>query len=165
MVKNNISKEIFRFILIALIIATLIFIFSNSLKSKEVSSLDSQKVGGIVSLIFPPDTPLGAFIAENIRKIAHFLEFGLLGFFTALYVSFYTRRRLLFGFMSLSFGLFAGLVDESLQYISLRGPSILDVWIDFGGFSAFALATYLLLTLIAFLVYRGEIKREEKNNG
>ena len=164
--KNGISKAaIPRILLILLIIATLIFIFSNSLKNREDSSADSDTVGGIVALIFPPDTPLGAFVAENLRSIAHFAEFALLGMECAFYVAFFTRRRLRNALLSPFIGLATGFIDESLQYLSDRAPEISDVWIDLGGFVLLSALTYLVLTVAAYVKYIVDEKRKGEEHG
>ncbi len=149
MEKRSVSaKEICRYLLIILIVATLVFIFTNSLKSKEESIEDSAAVGGILSTIFPPDTDFGAFIAQYLRKIAHFTEYGLLGVEVALYVCIFTKRRVRCGLIFSATPLFVGFIDESLQYISDRGPAISDVWIDIGGFTLFSLLAYASFMLV-----------------
>ena len=156
--KDLAVKTVFRYILIILIIATLVFIFSNSLKSQEESSEDSAMVGGFLESVFPPDTELGEFVQDNVRKIAHFTEFALLGGLVALYVVFYVKRRRLFLPLSFGFGFLMGFIDESLQYFSSRGPSIMDVWIDFFGFLSVAAAVYLVALVVTLIIMkrRGE---------
>ena len=159
--KSGINRGlILRIILVLLIIATLIFIFSNSLKNQEASSEDSDAVGGIIAEILPPDTPPGAFVQDNLRSIAHFTEFALLGIECALYVAFFTKRRLRNALISPIFGLVVGFVDESLQYLSDRAPEISDVWIDLGGFVLLSVITYLVLTVLAYIKYRMDEKRK-----
>ena len=83
--------------LIAVILAflTVIFIFSHSLMSPEVSSSESNAVSDVVTDVvvgvIGNETPTQIeksekatrFIDENIRKIAHFVEFAVLGVETA----------------------------------------------------------------------------------
>lgn len=156
-------KKIFLYILIAAIVLTVLFIFSNSLKPKDQSLEDSNAVGGIISSIFPPDSDIGKFILEYIRKIAHFTEYGLLGIEMALLVIFYFKKRIRAGLISLNLSLVVAFIDESLQYISERGPSISDVWIDVGGFMFFSLIVYAIAFsahLIARLISRKDTKLE-----
>lgn len=162
------SKEICRLLLIFLIVATLIFIFVNSLKSKEQSAEDSAAVSGILSTIFPPETDFGAFVAEYIRKIAHFTEYGLLGIEVAIYVCYYSKKRLMSALRFSTLPFFVGFIDETLQYISDRGPAISDVWIDIGGFTLFSLITYAAFAFICWLskkICAFLKKREEAENG
>lgn len=156
-------KKIFLYILIAAIVLTVLFIFSNSLKPKDQSLEDSNAVGGIISSIFPPDSDIGKFILEYIRKIAHFTEYGLLGIEMALLVIFYFKKRIRAGLISLNLSLVVAFIDESLQYISERGPAISDVWIDVGGFMFFSLIVYAIAFsahLIARLISRKDTKLE-----
>ena len=164
---NNVSKirAISRIILLMLIAATVVFIFANSLKSKEQSAEDSSAVSGFIATIFPPDTDLGAFIKEYIRKIAHFTEYGMLGIEIAIYVCLYTEKKYKWAGGSVLLALCIGFIDESLQYISERGPEVSDIWVDVGGFATFSLLAYG--TAYAIYLVSGFIKkiRLEKNNG
>ncbi len=68
-----------------------------------------------------------------LRKLAHFSEFGLLGLLTC------ARYRLNAGTVPgwlLGFGLMVACVDETIQIFTPgRASSLVDVWIDFGGFA------------------------------
>lgn len=143
------AKKIFFWVLIIAIVLTVVFIFSNSLKPKDQSLEDSNMVGGFISSLFPPESDIGKFILEYIRKIAHFTEYGLLGIEAALFIIFFFKKRIATALLSFNFSLVVAVIDESLQYLSDRGPSISDVWIDVGGFAFFTLLTYG----IAFAVY------------
>ena len=156
------QSNIARIFLILLIIATLVFIFSNSLKNQEESSADSAAVGSIIAAIFPPDTPLGAFARENLRSIAHFAEFALLGAECAFYVAFFTKKRLRNALLSPFIGLAVGFIDESLQYLSDRAPEIADVWLDLGGFVSFSVLTYIVLTVAAYVKYRVDENKQRR---
>ncbi len=138
------AKTVFRYILIASMLATLSFIFINSMLSPEVSSEESGAVAEIIAAVFPPTTSLGAFLAEYTRKIAHFIEYGVLGAELALYVSIYladSRRWIALSFIG---GFFTAFIDETVQIFSGRGPSITDVWIDMAGFVTFSAIVYLV---------------------
>lgn len=160
---SHTAKVVAKWVLIALILATLVFIFTNSLKSPEQSLEDSNAVGGILSTIFPPDTDLGAFIEEYVRKIAHFTEYGLLGIEVALYVCFYTKRRVRCALVASASSFFVGFIDETLQYISGRGPAISDVWVDVGGFVLFSLIVYGAFALVH--IVGGKLIPLMKKNG
>lgn len=165
MTREKITR-IFLYVLIVAIALTIIFIFSNSLKPKDQSLEDSNAVGGIISSLFPPDSDIGKFILEYIRKIAHFTEYGLLGIEVAILVVFYFRKRISVALISLNLSLIVAFIDESLQYISERGPSISDVWIDIGGFAFFSLLTYgiaFVVYLIARKIGRKSSKTETQN--
>ena len=134
------------------ILATLVFIFVNSALPPDKSGEQSDRVSEIISGIIPPDTDVGNFVITNIRKIAHFTEYGLLGVLVSLYVLIYTKNRVAWGFGSLMFALLVAFTDESIQIMSGRGPSIIDIWIDIGGFTTYALLTYGSAVAIYYLV-------------
>ena len=141
-----------QFVLILLIMATLAHAFYQSslppVKSAEVSS----KVGEIIEEIIPPETKPGEFVQKNIRKLAHFTEFFVLGLFSALYVVIYYRRGA--GFSSLlPFGMISALLDETVQIFSKRGPSVKDIWIDVLGYSSAAILI-IFVFLTALIVKR-----------
>jgi len=138
----NLKKKIGKISLLFLIALTLLFIFIQSALPPETSSAESDAVGDIVEEIIPSDTPTGSYIQVNLRKIAHFVEFALLGVLVALYVSFFMKKA---AFIALSYpaALIAAFIDESIQMFSRRGPSVFDVWIDFSGFFVFATLVYV----------------------
>lgn len=146
-------KMYIRLILLALMLVTVVYIFSNSARSQEESTEQSDTVKEIVDEVIPDAVPAKPDIIENIRKLAHFTEFGLLGVEVALYVIIFERRRLALA-LPLSFALpFAvGFLDESIQVLSSRGPSITDVWIDVGGFASFAATVYALFGIAVGVV-------------
>ena len=159
------ARAVVRGVLIALMAATLVFIFSNSLKSPAQSSADSSAVSGFLATLFPPDTAFGEFIKSNIRKIAHFLEYGLLGTEVAIYVCLYTKNKYKCAGCSVPLAVCIGFIDETLQYISNRGPAVSDIWVDVGGFTAFSLLTYGAVC-VAYLLPKAVKKiHMEKNNG
>ena len=146
-------KKAGKFILLFLTVACLAFIFSNSLQSSTRSSAQSGRVVQFVSDLYEaltgkllhPDR-----ITYAIRKLAHFLEFALLGFLgTSSLASFFGRVRgrahvLLF------WGLAVAVTDEFIQRFSRgRSPQVSDITLDFCGFLlGFALA-WLISALLA----------------
>lgn len=139
--------------LIILIVLTLLFIFSQSMLSKEESSKESNAVGGIIAEILPPGTPVGDYVQSNLRKIAHFAEFFLLGSEVAVFVYFFVKRKpyTLFAYL---FALVVALLDETVQIFSERGPAISDVWIDFFGFATAFTLLFVLPAVISFLIFK-----------
>ena len=157
--KPIIEKAVLIILLVSVLI-TIIFIFSNSLKSPEESTKDSDLVGDIIATIIPPETDLGKLVLEYIRKIAHFSEYGLLGIEIALIIALYLKRWWRFALISLPSAITLAVIDESLQYISKRGPEISDVWIDFGGFAFFSLITYAAVILARVIIKHIKMKSE-----
>ena len=134
-------KNVLKLILIILILATLSFIFVQSMIPREESGKQSDAVGDIVADIVPPETKPGAFLQINIRKVAHFIEFALLGAEVSLYVLLFMRRGI-FVYLSLLIAPLPALVDETVQIYSGRGPSMKDVMIDSAGFLSAAVIFY-----------------------
>lgn len=137
---KNLSKvqKMAGIILAACIVLTLVIIFGNSLKSQEESGNQSQKVVDIVKPILDSDNSIPEDIFELvIRKTGHVLEFMLLAIETMLLYISLTKKLPSFSHIPsiILFIISSALADETVQIISERGSSTVDVWIDtFGGF-------------------------------
>lgn len=150
-------------VLIVAIALTLVFIFSNSAKNQTDSSEQSDSFKEKVEKIIPADTPLGSAILDNIRKIAHFTEYGLLGIELSLLILVLSEERKNIykaAPISLCAAFFTAFFDETVQIFSKRGPAIGDVWIDVGGFFTYALLTYGAFAL--FLLIKKAAKKIRK---
>lgn len=128
---------------------TTVFIFKNSLQIAEVSSAHSHesmetinKLLGVLGI-----GPLSEYI---VRKLAHFSEFALLGFWFMLCLRVYTRRFVRHVSWPLFFGLLVANIDETIQlYVPGRSSSVRDVIIDFVG-----VLTGLFIALLLLLFVR-----------
>ncbi|MCM1462587.1 MAG: VanZ family protein [Bacteroides sp.] len=134
-----------RTILFLLLIASVLgFIWVNSMLPMSVSGgfsaifskilIKLAKLPLFAELLGHVDPTRLAKLADlAVRKIAHATEFGVLGIALA---AFY-RRRLRSKLPLLAFaGLFAAAVDETIQLFSAgRTSQLVDVWIDFAGFT------------------------------
>lgn len=123
--------------LAALILVTLAFIWGNSLLSREQSQAESDFVARYVRpmlrALLGPFAEQGAIDAIDIRKMAHFVEFYVLGIELAM-----LRRALraacrLPAWLPALLPLAVAGMDELLQHVSMRGPSLTDVAIDWAG--------------------------------
>ncbi len=142
------------------LIATIAFIFNNSMQVATVSSDASGRVVEVVQEVL--ETVGAKSLAEQItdhlvRKIAHLAEYALVGFWLMLCLRVYTRRFV----RHISWPLFAGLliavVDETIQlFTDGRSASITDIWIDFTGVTLGLIAAFLLLCLwrMAVILYK-----------
>ena len=139
-------KARLRLLLRLILIATLCFIWSNSLVGKEGSASLSRTVTAWLNGIGIPVTEL------FVRKSAHFCEFGLLGY--ELMLLFWLRSGV--RFQNLCNAAFAALLsavtDETIQSFSGRGSQVLDVVLDFSG----ALTGILLVSLIMIIAWRNQ---------
>ena len=140
MTKNQ--KARLRLLLRLVLIATLCFIWSNSMVGKEGSASLSRTVTAWLNGIGIPVTE------HFVRKSAHFCEFGLLG--CELMLLFWLRSGV--RFQNLCNAAFAALLsavtDETIQIFSGRGSQVLDVVLDFSG----ALTGILLVSLLIQLM-------------
>ncbi len=163
MKRQNVFK-VLRILHILLIVATVLFIFIQSMKSPEDSKEESDKVGDIIEEIIPPDEPAGEFIQINLRKIAHFTQFFILGVEVAAYVLIFMRRTR-WGLLTYPLALFTAFFDESIQIFSGRGPAIFDVWIDFFGYCASSLLIFSGYSLVCLALRYFRNRREVRTNG
>ena len=141
---------IIRLILLLLIVATVSFIFIQSTYPPEESGEKSDAVGDILAEIIPPDTPVGGYVQDNVRKLAHFVEFSLLGIFVSLYV-YMSYRKIPVVIATYFSGLLVALIDETIQIFSMRGANVADVWLDFLGYTVGTVIIYTVCSIYSFI--------------
>lgn len=109
----------------------ILFIWGHSLLPRDLSSQESGFLLELLTLLF------GSWRISHhvLRKVAHFVEYFLLG--TALRLS-GARPSLL---RTLNGGLLVAFMDETLQIFSGRGSSVADIWLDLSGVLVGALLT------------------------
>lgn len=136
---------LFRIIFTGCLLYSVAFIFQNSLEIAEVSGQRSEEIRQIVNQILGT-VGIGPFSLHFIRKLAHFTEFMMMGFWFMLCLRVYTRHFIKHISWPLLFGLGTAVTDETIQmFVSGRGSSVKDVWIDFGGFIAGLFVALLIL--------------------
>ena len=116
------------------LLATVIFIWSNSAKDAAASTLQSDGVGEWMRRFFDVEKQPFRFLYENRRKIAHFAEFFLLGTESALLFLLNLRKN---GY-AISFAVLlcavVAVVDEGIQYfVPGRVCAFSDVCLDLCG--------------------------------
>ncbi len=130
------QQKTYSFILTALMLATMAFIWYNSLQNRDQSSQKSQ---ALLEIIVPVLDKMSIELKDPtddlwLRKAAHLFEFALLGGEMALFLR--TRRRVVA--QGICNGLFAGLLaavsDETVQIFSGRYSCVSDVLLDYSGF-------------------------------
>lgn len=149
-IKDLNFKKIAEILLILLIISTLAFIFIQSTLPPEKSEQQSGAVGEIIEEIIPPETEAGDYVQKNLRKIAHFVEFFILGAEIAVYIILFIPK-IRIALVTFPSALILAFFDESIQILSKRGPAISDVWIDFFGFLASSALIYLVFSIIVII--------------
>lgn len=139
---------LFRVLFTFCLLATVLFIFSNSADLGEVSG---GKSAAVTELVNKAMERLGfgyRFTEHRIRKLAHFSEYMLLGFWLMLTLRVYTHRIVSFVAWPLLGGLLTAVGDEFYQtFIPGRAGQVSDVVIDFAGVSAGLLAGLFALLL------------------
>lgn len=153
---SRIRKRL-NWLLTALIILTLAFIWLNSL----VPRAESQELSrGLLAQICEVLNDIGIFIdPENdhwLRKLAHFCEFALLGCELCLLMYLNGHVRVQGGVNCAFLGLSAAVTDESLQLISGRGSQVQDILLDFSG--------YITGLFLCALLCKGIKARRKKHN-
>lgn len=136
---------------LCVLIAWTAFIFSNSLTVAAESTDASQGVVDVIEALVQKFVTDFQISGHLVRKLAHFIEFFILSWiFILSYYIFVTDFKYHIC-LSLFFGLFVSLVDETLQLFSNgRASMIKDVWLDF-----FAVITSVLLfSLINYIINR-----------
>lgn len=129
----------------ALIGATLLFIWGHSLSPAAQSQAESDTVKRLLSLVLG-DGAVTAFLLKNIRKVAHFCEFALLGGELAL-----ARRTFRLPQVWL-YGLGVAAMDETLQFFAPgRAPMVQDVLLDYGGYLCGFGLVALLVAAICYI--------------
>ena len=146
-------------ILMALIVCTIAFIWSNSLQNPDESMRRSDVAEKVIRPIVLA-LPVKQWHSEDMvtfitRKLGHFTEYFLLGAeLMLLALLLRPALRLRWTWLLLFAGAIAAL-DESLQLTSGRGAAVSDVLLDVFG----ALAGLMMTALAAGLYAKGKQKR------
>lgn len=147
------KAKILRIILLVIVVLTLAFIFSNSIKTRDDSSEQSSRFRMLVQPFFELFLGKGNVTDHFIRKFAHFSEFALLG----LELSLLFKR---FGLLPFFAMLVTALTDETIQIFSGRGSMVSDVWLDYAG----AVTGFAIGIGVIYLIRRIISLRAEKRN-
>lgn len=130
--------------------ATALFIFSNSADLGAVSGGKSAAVTEFLNSVLAHGGFGFRFTEHRVRKLAHFGEYTLLGFWLMLALRVYTRRIVSFIAWPLFLGLLTAVLDEFLQLmVPGRSGQVSDIVIDFGGLLAGLLAGLCALLIAA----------------
>ncbi len=123
---------------------TTAFIWGQSLLTRDLSSLQSESVKGLLGNVLG-EWIYETFIYHHIRKVAHFAEYALPGIeWTALQRA--SHRNIPLWIVCLA-GPVTAICDELLQFISARAPMMTDVLLDCGGYAIGCLVMWGLYIL------------------
>lgn len=142
------TRSVLTVILSVLLVLTLLFIWSNSMKSIPQSRGDSDSVLHWIEPFLEFFVGMGNVTSNLVRKLAHFVEFGALGVELALLLAVRNRLALQPLINCLFLSLLAALTDETIQIFYDRGSQVQDVLLDFSGACCGLLGTALLLLLL-----------------
>jgi VanZ family protein len=172
--KAKILRIILRIVLPILCIATLAFIFSNSLRSGNASSAQSGSIVNAVQKIvgvFAPNSWLATATGEAkdkihavIRTLAHFSEFALLGaLFIWCYFSYTSEKRWLY--LPVCTFLLVPVTDEFLQTLTAtRAGEMADIAVDMlGGVCGMLFATVTIAIGVGICLHKKSKKTKNKN--
>lgn len=137
------------------LIVTLIFIWGQSVIPKSFSQVESDAILSVITPFYNIDignvnSDKYWLFSDIIRKLAHVIEYMILGTEMRLYSFFWITIKkcegspnstcitspagwgssMLFLMLVALIGMLIALMDETLQIFSNRGSMILDVWID-----------------------------------
>lgn len=131
-------------VLLCLIAAITLVIWAQSLLPANQSLDQSDAVGSWLAALLG-DGPVGRFLVDNIRAVAHFVEFGALGLAWGIFAHVRLPRP---GSWPLIPGVVTAAVDELLQLGSVgRAAQLTDVLLDSAGYIAGWLAVVLVVQL------------------
>ena len=143
------KRKTFVWIIAVVIALTVGFIWVHSCFPPDLSEEESGMATNIVQVVFDKIFGEGKIYIDElvIRKIAHFTEFFALGTEFALLIIALKKESYKSYLTLLPIGLFVGAVDETIQIFSDRGAALIDVLLDFFGYSV-AIAFFLLILFI-----------------
>ena len=140
----------------ALSLLTTMFIWGNSLKSIPESSAQSSAVADKIQGVVDPQQKVEPSIFHNlIRKLAHVIEFFILGLFVggfAICLGYELDKRLIS--LPMLIVLLIAVGDEWIQVYAGRGSLVTDVLIDFSG----ALAGLLMTAIVHQVILKFKTK-------
>jgi len=122
-------------IFLVLTLISLWQIFGNSLQDSKTSNNRSETiVENVKPIIDPEDKVPDSVLNKIIRKLAHGIEFAILGFSVCgLYITLIKRNRMSGISTLLLFLMSTAVIDEFIQSFTGRTSSVKDVLIDFAG--------------------------------
>lgn len=130
-----------------LLLGCVFLIFGNSLLGPYESGLRSQAVADFIADFLGrrlgPNHAVVRFAVRNVRKIAHAVEFSLLGVVAALMLVILRRTTGHMVLHAVLLVLGVAVADESIQIFTGRGAQVQDILLDF--FAGIAGLTLLLL--------------------
>lgn len=134
---------------VGLLVLSIVFIFINSFQDVDASN---QRSLALLEIINDYLSDLGIKNLSNIviRKIAHYMEFFVLGVVSCVAIRmFVSKQKRIWVLIPLGIGLVVAITDEMFQFVSAgRTPRVLDVVIDFSGVLSAVLIYYVIIVVV-----------------
>jgi len=156
-----------KMILIPLIILIICFIWSNSLQNPSESYHRSDAfltyADRILSAVLGSSHRFLIFFRSHVRKIAHFIEYGMLGTAIGATMILFEKLKIRHFYYALSAAVIAAVIDEYIQIYTYRGSSVKDVIIDFTGYSTGIVFTMFMAMIIKLirLIFKQKNKKDD----
>lgn len=168
-------RKAIKILMIFSIILTIAVIFYNSTVPPKESVKQSNAMGQHMAQVIPPKDDgaasgssgsssnsgsaankdvsfdFGKFVQENIRNIAHFMEYGLLGAEMVVYILMFVERKKLVSVLSVIGAFGIACIDEFIQRFSGRNPDMEDVILDVAGYVSIMILSYLIALVFVLL--------------
>ena len=155
------KRRILGFVSLGAVVLWCLFIWHFSLSPAADSSVTSGEVTGTLNSFLEKININLEFSGQVIRKLAHFVEFFVLGLLLALTLYLHSFPHVTP--FALAISVLVAAVDECLQFLSPgRAPSLTDVLLDSLG-AVCGIAAFLLLHLLCLALLRRRKKNLQKN--
>ena len=157
------ARDVWSLVLLVLIVATFVFIWTNSMEGPEESNEKSRWVMQLITPFLEIFVGKGNVTGFMVRKLAHFTEFGLLGAELTLMLILRKRKSIQWLVNIASLFFVTAAIDETIQIFADRGSTLLDVWLDAFGAVCGILGVLVIYGVGSRIVNRIRQKRSLKN--
>lgn len=139
------------FLAFVLLVGCVSFIWGNSILSREQSSKLSMAFANFVEralrMVSNGENPVFRYLLANIRKVAHAVEFFVLGSVSIAILQLLNRVNIHMLLHAVLLLLAVAVTDETIQLFTGRGAMVSDIVLDFCGGMAGLIATSILVGL------------------
>jgi len=153
------ARDVWSLILLVLIVATFVFIWTNSMDNPEESNEKSRWVMRLITPVLEVFVGKGNVTGFLVRKLAHFTEFGLLGAELTLMLILRKRKSIQWLVNIASLFFVTAAIDETIQIFADRGSTLMDVWLDAAGAACGIVGVLVIYGVGSRIVNRRRQKR------
>lgn len=160
---KKVSTYIYLFIFVGLIFFNITASLQSGSSSSGLSYTFTQAVINVINKIIPSiSIDFDSFHVIIRKLVGHFGYFGFMAIFGGLTFYGFIQKSRLSVIISGIVGLKISFLSEAMQFMAIdRGPSLIDVLIDFSG--------YFIMTVIMFFIFnfienKKKIERKKQEN-